>query len=499
MSEVVYPYIRISDDDQSFYSIENQEVDIKTWCDRNGYTIPKTFIDNGYSARNFNRPGFKEMIEVLKHNKDGVTTIAIAKWKRWGRNLEESWHWIWKLYRAGIKVHCLECPIDISQPRNKLILALYLVEAEVDNDDRILNVVQGMRRAMKNGNWVRVAPVGYLNKRNGDNRPIIVQGPKAEYVRKGFEMVALENKAVIDVYRYFKETGTTHSLTHTHRLLRNVVYSGKILIPSWNREPEELVIGKHDGIISYDLFLQTQDVLTGKKKIHVKSSNNLFPLRGLLICPKCGSLLTGSASKGKSGNYFSYYHCSHGCKERIKVGAVHEMIETILKQIQTSSAFIELYSLVLKDVFSVHTDDFQKELKTLKFEQKQLDDKLVVVDDKFITGELASTDYQRIKQRYQGDLLRIRRRILEMEKSGVSFQKDLKRGVEAINSIYDAYMAGTGEQKKGIVSSIFPEKLTFEKSFVRTPRINKLVEALTVPEHVKIPLGAPRGIRTPLS
>ena len=37
-----------------------------------------------------------------------------------------------------------------------------------------------------------------------------------------------------------------------------------------------------------------------------------FPLRGFLLCPTCGKLLTGSASKGRT-NYYHYYHCSATC------------------------------------------------------------------------------------------------------------------------------------------------------------------------------------------
>jgi hypothetical protein len=34
-------------------------------------------------------------------------------------------------------------------------------------------------------------------------------------------------------------------------------------------------------------------------------------------CPRCGSRLTASSSKGNGGMYY-YYHCIRGCKERIK-------------------------------------------------------------------------------------------------------------------------------------------------------------------------------------
>jgi len=38
------------------------------------------------------------------------------------------------------------------------------------------------------------------------------------------------------------------------------------------------------------------------------------------VCPECGKMLTGSASKGRHGGYYHYYHCGGGCRCRFKTG-----------------------------------------------------------------------------------------------------------------------------------------------------------------------------------
>ncbi|MEO7978051.1 zinc ribbon domain-containing protein [Flavobacterium sp.] len=40
-----------------------------------------------------------------------------------------------------------------------------------------------------------------------------------------------------------------------------------------------------------------------------------LPLRGYLLCPECGKLLTGSPSKGRN-QYYRYYHCASSCGVR---------------------------------------------------------------------------------------------------------------------------------------------------------------------------------------
>lgn len=68
------------------------------------------------------------------------------------------------------------------------MLALYLTIPEVENDRRSLNVNSGMRRARREGRFLGVAPVGYLNKRDDCNKPILMLDPnQAPLVKRGFE------------------------------------------------------------------------------------------------------------------------------------------------------------------------------------------------------------------------------------------------------------------------------------------------------------------------
>jgi hypothetical protein len=45
---------------------------------------------------------------------------------------------------------------------------------------------------------------------------------------------------------------------------RNVVYTGKLLLKAYNDEEERIIEGKHDALISEDLFLKVQSILFRK-------------------------------------------------------------------------------------------------------------------------------------------------------------------------------------------------------------------------------------------
>jgi site-specific DNA recombinase len=86
------------------------------------------------------------------------------------------------------------------------------------------------------------------------------------------------------------------------------------------------VPGQHEPIITETLFNEVQDFLDGKKKNYRTKVGALeiLQLRGFIKCPKCGKLLTGSASRGHGGLYY-YYHCTSACGTRFKSQSANEI------------------------------------------------------------------------------------------------------------------------------------------------------------------------------
>jgi len=64
-----------------------------------------------------------------------------------------------------------------------------------------------------------------------------------------------------------------------------------------------MVQGQHEPLISEALPYEVQTALDcerRKKRIVIKmAAHDMLPLRGFLICPHCGRMLTGSGSQGK--------------------------------------------------------------------------------------------------------------------------------------------------------------------------------------------------------
>ncbi len=126
-------------------------------------------------------------------------------------------------------------------------------------------------------------------------------------------------------------------------LVRNPVYIGKIFVPAYKDEAAIIVQGRHEPLISERLFYEVQDVLDGKKKVRLPAQRNKLEeisLRGFLLCPRCNRVLTGSGSRGNGGMYF-YYHCTGGCKERVKAPIVNEAFEKLLRKVSTNEKMLD--------------------------------------------------------------------------------------------------------------------------------------------------------------
>lgn len=80
-------YERLSKDDEQqgeSNSILNQKQYLEEYAHKNGFVNIQHFTDDGYTGRNFNRPGFQEMLAEIENGKIG--TVIVKDMSRFGRN-----------------------------------------------------------------------------------------------------------------------------------------------------------------------------------------------------------------------------------------------------------------------------------------------------------------------------------------------------------------------------------------------------------------------------
>lgn len=279
-------YIRVSTDEQAEkgYSLAHQQERLEKYCELQGYEVVALYKED-HSAKSFDRPEFKKLLEHLRKNKNFADYLLFTKWDRFSRNAGDAYGMINTLTKLGIEPQSIEQPLDLAIPENKLMLAFYLAAPEVENDRRALNVIVGMRKAKKEGRYLGLAPKGYKNTRNEYGKPIIeIDDTQAPIIKWSFKEIAKGTKSVVEIWREATNKGLKCSRAFFWTIIKNPVYCGLITVNKYKDEESMVVKSQHKAIISKELFDEVQDVLNGRKKnaptIHTKKE--AFPLRGLI-------------------------------------------------------------------------------------------------------------------------------------------------------------------------------------------------------------------------
>jgi len=177
-------YCRVASDTQANQcGLDVQEETLRSYCEQNNIEVISVYRE-GFSGKNFDE--FNKLLKYIREKQGEVNLLLITRWDRLGRNQNESIQMIHGLEELGVEPVSIEQPLDMSIPKSKLMLALYLAVPEVDNLRRGRNTKGGVIQAAQAGRWARQAVSGYRIEMDEDDKPIIVPDENAELIVYAF-------------------------------------------------------------------------------------------------------------------------------------------------------------------------------------------------------------------------------------------------------------------------------------------------------------------------
>ncbi len=262
--------------------------------------------------------------------------------------------------------------------------------------------------------------------------------------------------------------------------IRNPLYCGKIFIPKFKDEESNFVNGQHEPLISEALFYDVQDVLNGRKKIQRTklAVDDRLPLRGFLICPKCGRMLTGSGSKGCKQKYYHYYHCSSSCGVRYRASKLNDDIVEEIKKYVRPLPKLQLYKEVISSTLKSKTRLQRNEVTQLSAQLDEANKRLSKARDLLLAGDIEADDYRTIKSETEEKIHRLEARLTAFVTETTNIEPLLNKAISNISQLDVLYTNGSITQKRKIISSVFPEKLTFDGIQYRTNRVNEAISLM---------------------
>lgn len=315
--KTVVVYVRVSTEEQakSGYSIDAQIQRCEDFARRHKISIIASFKEEGKSAKTLNRPELQKMLNYCKRYYKDIDAILFWKWDRLSRGEDADYVELGTLFaRYGITPISVEENNDVS-PEAKLMRKITRATSAYELDKDSQRTKLGLRRKAEEGYFPGKAPIGYLNKRDSQDRGyIVVDEILSPYVQRIFDYYSrlrcsLDALGDIMFAEGFKDKyGKPYRARKFEEILKNPFYIGKFL---WNGE---LYDGKHKAIISKKLFYKVQEMFGKTNKPNVNGKK--YTYSRFINCAKCGCVLTAETKCGghNSGEY-TYYHCTNRKKE----------------------------------------------------------------------------------------------------------------------------------------------------------------------------------------
>jgi site-specific DNA recombinase len=317
---VVYARVSSKEQEKEGFSIPAQLKLLKQYARANGFVVVQEYVDVE-TAKEAGRAAFGEMIAYLKAH-PSVGVMLVEKTDRLYRNLKD---WV-TVDELEVEVHFPKEGAVLSRDSRsteKFMHGIKVLMAKNYIDNLSEEARKGMQEKAEQGIWPTVAPLGYLNVVGSDGRKIIEPDPEsAPIISRLFEWYAtgtLSLKELTEKARaaglVYRKSGAPVPVSTIHAVLRNRLYMGEI---EWKGG---IYAGKHQPLVSRDLWEPAQQVLDGRHAKKHRRVKHEFAFSGLIACGHCGCSMVGEVKKDR----YIYYHCT-GYKGRCEEPYVREEV-----------------------------------------------------------------------------------------------------------------------------------------------------------------------------
>lgn len=314
-------YCRVSTDEQARegVSLDEQQERLKAYCRAMGWNEePLLFIDDGYSAKNLDRPELNRLLQEVK--KGTISKILVTKLDRLSRRLLDLLKLIDTFQEYNVSFISISESFDTNTPSGRLTLQVLGAVAEFERERIRERVFENMLHAARQGKWLTQSPYGYRLQ----NKELVIYEPEAQIVRNVYDWYLNKGLGYYAIAKKLNEEGIASrqkkewSIRAIKRMLTNPVYKGTLV---WNRidssKSKRVKKDDADWVVVEDACPAIIDQVTweqvqkrvNKKQMAPRAQTSPHLLGGLLKCGRCGSGMSIGWS-GSPKNRYRVYRCS---------------------------------------------------------------------------------------------------------------------------------------------------------------------------------------------
>jgi len=260
---VIYARVSSKEQEKEGFSIPAQLKLLKEYAAAQGLAVIKEYVDVE-TAKQAGRTAFGEMIAHLKMQ-PSIRILLVEKTDRLYRNLKD---WV-TVDDLEVEIRFVKEGVVLSRgsrSSEKFMHGIKVLMAKNYIDNLSEEARKGMQEKAEQGIWPTVAPLGYRNVAGPDGKKIIEPDPKsAPVIARLFEWYATGRLSLKEAAHkaraaglVYRKSGAPVPVSTVHATLRNRLYMGEF---EWNGR---LHFGKHQPLVSRDLWERVQGVLDGR-------------------------------------------------------------------------------------------------------------------------------------------------------------------------------------------------------------------------------------------
>ena len=414
--------------------------------------------DDGYSGTNFERPGFKAMMQEIQDGK--VNCIIVKDLSRFGRNYIEVGNYLDKVFPfLGVRLIAINDGYDSIDKKTSDSLTVpfknLLNEAYCKDISQKIRAQLALKR--ERGEYISSC-VTYGYVKDPKNHSHLVPDPYAadvvrsiftwrrngmsihrivDKLNKGGVLCPMEYKLsrkenVPTTFRAKRKAKWYY--TSVQRILENEMYlgimvQGKTSTPSYRvkkrlpnkKEDWVRVKGTHEPIVEEAVFQEVQELM--KKDMRTAPGKDIvYPYSGYLVCADCGRNMNRKTVTS-DGKTYHYYICTsyikkigctrHATKEEILNHAVQKAIRIRVEATDLMSRRIRTQGYMQPKDKDRRT--FDKQVDELK---KKLDHRLkykAQLYDNLQAGIISESDYDVFRKKYDEQIDEIKKQMQLIE------------------------------------------------------------------------------------
>ena len=479
-------YCRLSSEDGADHesmSIGNQRALLTEYVEKQGWEVVDTYIDDGFSGTNFDRPGFQRMIADIE--KGRINLVITKDLSRLGRNYIMCGQYT-EIYfpERHVRYIALNDGVDtLNQTSSMDITPFKHILNDMYAKDISTKIKSTLHTKARRGEYLgALDPYGYL-RHPDDKHKLIINEETAPIVRRIFEMSAagmgsrsictvLNDEGILSPAEYtrFRKHDPTKDgefvrkrfwcQTYLRSILKNEMYvgcmvQGRQYTPSYRskkREPvpkEDWIVvpDMHEPIVTRELFDEAQKKMQARKKV-IKPLDEPRLFSGLFYCEACGTAMRQhTTGNGKYTYFICGKHHAIGklaCSSHyINYDIFYQVIQEDIRR--NAKLFSEDSEQAAKKLMELKCADEQKQAAKMKRDLTSAKKRLADLDVKLkrayednMNGKLPDHIFSMFIADYDAERAELRSSISDMEKA-LEKVRDAKSDIDRFAALIKKY------------------------------------------------------------